>query len=182
MGADGNAAALGDRGEDSLRSCRPAPARPRRARIRQSPQTSRGSIACRDRRSPAATARPHPRGGSSLRLPANRKRHNQAFSRHYAGRIPSGWIGTSRSEAPPGRLARSERHAGLHQIAAAGQRVGRETARREGAGDRIVVVEGVEHIVDGDRPEEVIVGAAQLEIDRGVRRDDFPGSCPGRCP
>src|SRR5258708_5774615 len=65
----------------------------------------------------------------------------------------------------------SERHAGLHEVAAAGQGIGREASRRKTARDRIVVVERVEHVVDAERPEEMVHRAAQLEIDRRIGAD-----------
>src|SRR4029453_19593173 len=72
-------------------------------------------------------------------------------------------------QAGRGRLSRSERRARLHHVGPAGQRIGREAARREAARDRIVVIQRVEQVVDADRPEEVLVRSAQLEIDGPIR-------------
>ena len=85
-----------------------------------------------------------------------------------AGRIPSRQVRTSRSGMTPNRLLGSERRAGLHHEGPAGQRIGREAAGRERAGDGVVVVLRIEQIVHAERPEEAVVCAAQLQIDGGI--------------
>src|SRR6476660_4413740 len=76
-----------------------------------------------------------------------------------------------RSSATLALPFRSESCAGLHHVGPARQRIGAEASGGKRACDRVIVVERVEQIVHADRPEEVLVGAAQLEIDRRVGGD-----------
>ncbi len=97
-------------------------------------------------------------------------------------RIPSQSPRASRPGARPDRHRASERHAGLHEIGAAGQRIGRETSRRKRARDRIVVVERIKDVVDGERPEEMI-HLRRTASDRPSHPPRCGSGCPtDRCP
>src|SRR3954469_24740688 len=64
------------------------------------------------------------------------------------------------------RVYISEGRARFDHVGPPWQGIGAEPSLGECARDGIIIVQRVEHVVDAQRPEEMLVLAAQLQIDR----------------